>query len=106
MDTSDSQEHAASFFRVIEWKSRWNQIGAKRHNKHEMREKLPCVGTRSVVLQETFHHEEKMPFFRVTDWEVETEKTALFEGSGRGTTSQTEVTASPSERSSLHSFRE
>jgi len=47
-----------------------------------------------------------MAFIRVTDWEAETEKTALFEGSGRGTTSQAEVTASPSERSSLHSVTE
>jgi hypothetical protein len=47
-----------------------------------------------------------MAFFRVTDWEVETEKTDLFEGSGTGTTSQAEVTASPSEKCSLHSFRE
>jgi len=47
----------------------------------------------------------KWPFFGVKDWEVETEKTALFEGSGIGTT-QAEMTASPSESSSLHSFRE
>jgi hypothetical protein len=106
MDTSVSQKHAASCFRVREWKSRWGPIGVKRHNKHEMREELPFVGTRTVVSQETFHHEKKMAFFRVTDWEVETEKTALFEGSGRGTTSQAEASASPSERSSLHSFTE
>jgi hypothetical protein len=101
MDTSDSQQHAASFFRVREWKSRWSPVGVKRHNKHKMRAKLPFVGTRTVVSQETFH-KEKMAFFRVTDWEVETQKT----GSGRGTTSQAEVTASPSQRSSFHSFRD
>jgi hypothetical protein len=107
MDTSDSQKHAASFFRVRDWKSRWSPIGAKRHNKHEMREKLPLVGTRTLVSQDTFHHERKMAFIRVTDWDVETEKTAFFEGSGRGTTSQAEVTASLSERSSSHhSFSE
>jgi len=75
-------KHAASFFRVREWKSRWSPNGAKRHNKNEMREKLPFVGTRTVVSQETFHHEKKMAFFKVTDREVETEKTAVFEGSG------------------------
>jgi hypothetical protein len=106
VDISDSQKHAASYFRVRQWKSRWSPNGAKRHNKHEMREKLPFVGTRTVVSQKILHHEKKMTFIKVTDWEVETEKTALFEGSGRGTTSQAEVTVSPSERSSLHSFRE
>jgi hypothetical protein len=72
--------------------------------QHEMREKLRLVGSRTVVSQETFHHEEKRAFFKFTDWEVGTEKTALFEGPGRGTTSQAEVTTSPSGSSSCHSF--
>jgi hypothetical protein len=63
MDTSVSQKHAASFFRVREWKSRWSPIWAKRHNKHEMREKLPFVGTRTVLSQEKFHREKKNGLF-------------------------------------------
>jgi hypothetical protein len=63
MDTSDSQKHAASFFRVRDWKSRCSPIGAKRLSIHEMREKLPLVGSRTVVSQETFHHEKKNGLF-------------------------------------------
>jgi len=47
-----------------------------------MREKLPFVGTRTLVSQKTFHHEKKMAFLKVTDRGVTTEKTAIFEGSG------------------------
>jgi len=54
------------------------QLGQE--EQHEMREKLRLVGSRTVVSHETFHHEEKMAFFKFTDWEVGTEKTALFEG--------------------------